>query len=144
MAINYPVIMKIQLRPVGMPWIKFGINDHYQTKQLTTLTDIEHNFDATDSVTFTLEHFDKGDTDIDTAVEIVSISFFGIEDPMFAWSGIYTPAYPALWYNQQDPKPLAELLGQTYLGWNGVYRLQFTVPVFTWIHQVQNLGWIYS
>lgn len=144
MSTEYPVRMKIRLRPIGTPWVRFGLDSHCQTKQLTTLTDIEYDFDATDSVTFTLEHFDKSDLDPDTAVEIVSISFFDIEDPKFAWAGVYRPDYPALWHEQQDPMPPAELPGQTYLGWNGVYSLQFTVPVFTWIHQVQNLGWIYS
>jgi len=35
-------------------------------------------------------------------------------------------------------------LKSNYLGWNGVWNLPFTTPVFTWIHKTQNLGWIYE
>jgi hypothetical protein len=36
------------------------------------------------------------------------------------------------------------LKNHTYLSWNGKWTLTFDVPVFTWIHRVQNLGWIYD
>ena len=144
MTTDYNVKLKLVLRPVGTPWVRFGVDDHKQIKQLTTLTTVEWDLDASDQVCLSVEHFDKSDTDPDTAVEIVSVGFFGIQDPKFAWAGIYRPNYPAPWYAEQTPKPPAELPGQTYLGWNGVYSLTFSVPVFTWIHKTLNLGWIYS
>ena len=144
MATKYQVKMKLRLTPIGNPWVKVGINDYYQIKQLVTSTDFEYEFDADDSVTLTVEHFDKSESDPDTAVEIASIDFFGISDPKFAWSGTYYPNYPKLWSSQQETMPARELAGQTYLGWNGVYSLKFDVPVFTWMHQIQNLGWIYQ
>ena len=81
---------------------------------------------------------------LDKAVIIKSVSLAGLESSRFVWQGIYTPDYPEPWYSQQDPAPPAELLGHTYLGWNGVWRLRFGSPIFTWIHQVENLGWIYD
>jgi hypothetical protein len=30
------------------------------------------------------------------------------------------------------------------MGWNGRWELNFRVPIFTWIHQLENLGWIYA
>ena len=144
MATEYNVKLKLVLRPVGTPWVRFGIDDHKQVKQLTTLTTVEWDFDATEQACLTVEHFDKSDSDSSTAVEIVSIGFFGIEDPQFAWSGVYCPDYPRPWYSEQEQKPAHELPGQTYLGWNGVYSLTFDVPVFTWIHKTLNLGWIYN
>jgi hypothetical protein len=86
-----------------------------------------------------VEHFDKADTDATTAVIIKDISFFDISDPKFVWSGVYHPNYPEHYVDKVTPLP-----GQGYLGWNGVYRLEFSVPVFTWMHQTMNLGWIYQ
>jgi hypothetical protein len=55
--------------------------------------------------------------------------------------------------NIQNPGPLNKDQGVVLkqqlaliLTWDGLVsgRLTFTVPVFTWIHQTQNLGWIYG
>ena len=108
-----------------------------------TAKEFDYDFNATGTVALTVEHFGKSDIDPTTAVEIVRIEFFGISDPKFVWAGTYYPEYPTMWYSEQSTKPADVLPNQTYLGWNGVYKLEFTVPVFTWIHQVQDLGWIY-
>ena len=83
---------------------------------------------------------------LDKAVVIEQISFFDIVDPKFVWSGKYTPVYPEPWASQQhkaghvlDPV----LTNIKVLGWNGEWKLEFDSPVFTWIHKLQNLGWIY-
>jgi hypothetical protein len=86
----------------------------------------------------------KPELDNSMSVSIDTVEFFGISDPKFAWKGVYTPIYPEPWYSEQLIKPEKELPGATYLGWNGAWRLNFTVPVFTWMHQVQGLGWIYQ
>lgn len=144
MATEYPVKIKLQLRPVGQPWVRVGLDDYLQEKQLETLTTFEWDVDATDRVCLTVELFDKSNDDPTTAVEVVGVEFFGISDPKFAWEGVYCPAYPEPWFSEQSPRPSAKLPGQTYLGWNGVYSLTFEVPVFTWIHKTLNLGWIYQ
>jgi len=144
MAIESPGNLKITLRPIGKPWVRIGLDDYKQERQLETLTDFEYDFDATDQVCLSVEHFNKDANDIETAVEIVDISFYGISDPKFVWEGVYCPAYPEPWFSEQNPQPAATLQGQTYLGWNGVYKLEFTVPVFTWIHNILNLGWVYN
>jgi hypothetical protein len=86
----------------------------------------------------------KPEFDQDMAVTIDQVEFFGIADPKFVWAGVYSPKYPEPWYSQQPVTPPAELSQQTYMGWNGMWRLDFTVPVFTWMHQTLNLGWIYQ
>jgi hypothetical protein len=144
MDTKYPVKLALQLRPVGEPWVRIGVDQQFQEQQLKTSTTFKWEFDARDQVCLTVEHFDKSDKDPTTAVEIVGIEFFGISDPKFAWAGTYYPDYPTEWYNQQTPVPTSALPGQTYLGWNGVYSLTFSVPVFTWIHKTLNLGWIYQ
>ena len=144
MVTKYPVELSVTLRPVGQPWVRIGYDNHTQVTQLKHTTTFDWQFDAKDQVCVSVQHFDKSDMDPTTAVEIVDVSFFGIQDPKFAWAGVYRPVYPVTWYNQQTVKPRSELPGQTYLGWNGCYSLTFDVPVFTWMHKVLNLGWIYS
>jgi hypothetical protein len=86
----------------------------------------------------------KPELDHDMAVVVDSVEFFGITDPKFVWAGVYTPKYPEPWYSQQQSKPPAQLSQHNYMGWNGCWRLDFTVPVFTWMHQTLNLGWVYQ
>ena len=133
------VKMRVTLEPVGQPWIIIEANGQGQLQQLVTTTDFSFDFRADDSGYLKVTHFDKADHDHDTAAIVKEISFFGISDPKFIWSGAYYPDYPAHYPNKISPLP-----GQGYLGWNGIYVLKFTVPVFTWMHQVQNLGWIYG
>ena len=89
-------------------------------------------------------NFDLGH---DEAVIINNITINDINDPKFILEGLYTPDYPLQWFQEQVQKgsvPQPVLKHQTYMGWNGQWRLNITVPIFTWIHQVQNLGWIYD
>lgn len=82
----------------------------------------------------------------DQAVVIEQVEFFGIRDDRFRWQGVYQPDYPEPWRTEQScmgielPKTLCP---HTYLGWNGVWRLEFSTPIFTWMHGVLDLGWIY-
>ena len=138
MATDYQVKMSLRLRPINQPRILITAGGKRVDQQLTSTQDFEFDFIACDHAVVNVYHVDKLDSDPDTAVEIVSVSFFGINDPQFAWAGVYTPAYPKHWSGP------AELPGQTYLGWNGVWQLKFSVPVFSWMHQKLNLGWLYQ
>lgn len=144
MDTEYAVKLKVRLKPVGQPWIRIAVADQHYQGQLCQSSAFDFEFSAQDSVTLTIEHYGKHINDADTAVEIVGIDFFGIQDPRFVWAGAYKPNYPQPWHSQQISPPPMEIKAATYLGWNGVYVLEFSVPVFTWIHQVQNLGWIYQ
>jgi hypothetical protein len=139
MATEHLVQMCVTLRPIGQPWIKISANGTTETQQLTTLKDFAFEFTANEHSSLVVEHYNKPAADSATAVEIVNVSFFGITDPKFAWAGVYFPNYP-----EHYPNKTSSLPGHGYLGWNGVWRLDFSVPVFTWIHQVQNLGWLYQ
>lgn len=55
----------------------------------------------------------------------------------------YTPVYPEPWLSEQASPPKKVLAGVDYLGWNGTWEIEFSIPVFTWIHQVEHLGWIH-
>lgn len=94
-----------------------------------------------------IEMYDKPDLDGDQGLEISDLRLGGIYDRSFVWQGVYCPRYPEPWASQQrelgiDLHP--ELRNTDYLGWNGIWRLAFTAPIFTWIHRIENLGWIYD
>lgn len=153
MIIDYPVKLKIRLKPIwhnNPPVINIGINDDIQQIILQDNQTFYYEFTANNTSTLTVELLNKTDSDtcpvkgLDKAVIIESISFFDITDNQFIWQGVYKPDYPELWYSEQANKPEPLLKNHTYLGWNGKWTLTFTVPVFTWIHKVQNLGWIYD
>jgi len=139
MAIN-PVEISLALRPVGRPWVRVSVNnDIYTEVQLAEDIDLDIKFSGQGSARLNVEHFNKQDNDPDTAVIINSIGFFGISDPRFVWAGVYRPNYPDHYENK-----IPELPGQGYLGWNGVYSLEFGIPVFTWMHQILDMGWLYD
>jgi hypothetical protein len=131
--------MCVTLEPVGRPWVIVEANEQGQLRQIVTNTDFSFDFRAGDVGCLKVTHFEKADHDHDTAVVVKNISFFGISDPRFIWAGTYFPQYPEHYADKTSPLP-----GQGYLGWNGVYRLEFSVPVFTWIHKIKNFGWIYG
>jgi hypothetical protein len=139
MATEYAVKMRVTLEPVGRPWIDIDVEGQGRIQQLTKTTDFDFEFRAQDKCCLKVKHFGKADDDATTAVIIKLISFFDIADPKFVWAGTYYPDYPK---HYTDKKPA--LPAQDYLGWNGIYQLEFSVPVFTWIHQTQSLGWIYG
>ena len=140
MVTEYCVEMVVTLEPVGQPWVSISVNNQEQTKQLKNIETFNFKFNSeAGNCKLIIDHFKKEDSDPVTAVIVKDVSFFGITDPKFAWAGVYVPNYPAHYKNKIPVLP-----GQTYMGWNGQYTLTFTVPVFTWIHQIQNLGWLYQ
>jgi hypothetical protein len=79
------------------------------------------------------------DQNLDMAIEIESVTVEGMTLDRFKWAGLFYPDYPA-WLTNQSPV----IKSATYLGWNGRWELPFTTPIFTWIHRLENLGWLYE
>lgn len=154
MATTYLNQIRITLEPVfheDPPEVRVGIDTYVEPATLSKTTTFDLDFDATEGdYELVVEFLNKRDSDTDTmrgldkAVKIKSIEIFGISDPKFIYAGVYRPEYPQPWYKQQRPKPKAELVGHDYLGWNGRWTMKFSVPIFTWVHKTQNLGWIYT
>lgn len=95
----------------------------------------------------TISYINKSTVDPDQAILIKSIDVNHIQDKKFIWAGSYRPTYPEPWateQSQQGQQLLPILTNIDCLGWEGVWVLDFTVPVFTWIHQVKNFGTIYD
>lgn len=79
----------------------------------------------------------------DMAVIVRSVTF---QDTSFnfAPNGQYRPEYPEPWYSEQQSlnKTLDPVISGTYLGWNGEWRLEFSIPIYQWMHKTLNLGWL--
>lgn len=145
MDTEYPVNVSVTLEPVGQPWIKIQVLEHTVTQCLTHSKKFVFDVLAPrGQCLIAVEHIDKQPDDPDTAVIVRSVEFFGICDPKFVWNGVYRPRYPEPWFSQQNPSPADSLPGANYLGWNGQWSLRFDVPVFSWMHQTLNLGWLYQ
>ena len=81
--------------------------------------------------------------DRDMAVVINSVFFQNIDHDFKIYSR-YRPEYPDLWRTQQLNlgAPCAAEIHSNYLGWNGVWSLDFQVPIYRWCHQKMGLGWV--
>jgi hypothetical protein len=149
----YPVELEICIRPVfylDPPEYCISVEDKTITGKLENITTFAFSIIADTKSFVSIQLLNKNNSDtivnqnLDKAIVIEWIRFFGIQDPKFVWQGRYRPVYPEPWYSQQVTPPSVELSNICYLGWNGTWRLDFDVPIFTWIHQVQNHGWIYD
>ena len=146
--------IRVTLQPVwhtDPPLISIGLNDDQnklflETEQEFVLVGDYPNGPLSINISF----LNKKDIDtipqqnLDKYVIIKSITINGIHDPKFTWSGRYRPEYPEPWYSEQNPSPPAVLHGHDRLSWNGHWTLDLSVPCFTWIHRVLDLGWIYN
>jgi hypothetical protein len=156
MTTNYPVQVEVRLRPIwhdNPPEINVGINNDIDRVILSNAQTFYYTANCATTSTVTVELLNKTNadtvpgTELDKAVIVESISFFGITDPRFVWLGVYEPCYPEPWATNQQKNGVVlkqHLTNHNYLGWNGKWTLTFDLPVFTWIHRVQNLGWIYD
>jgi hypothetical protein len=149
----YPVEIEICLSPVQhteAPQYRITAENSILHGHLLSTTTFNLSIEAEQKSKITVEFLNKKDTDtvpeqgLDKAIVIEWIKFFGISDPRFVWEGVYCPSYPELWYNQQSTPPPNRLKNTNYLGWNGTWTLDFDVPIFTWIHRIQNHGWLYT
>jgi hypothetical protein len=153
---TYPVKLAVTLQPIwhqDPPRVRIGIDDNLSEIVLTESITINFEFVATKECQLTVELLNKTNADcipaqnLDKAVVVESVDFFNIVDPRFAWAGIYEPMYPEPWAQEQHDQGVVlaqQLCPHTYLSWNGKWTLTFSVPVFTWIHKIQNLGWMYG
>ena len=144
---TYPVEMSVTMLPLNhrrpVP-VHIGINDDFVDVKLNDVTTKHFKFVSLDTCRLQVKLFDKQDQE---AVVIQQVSFFGITDPRFAWAGIYEPVYPEPWATEQRTAGIqlqSQLSSHTYLGWPGTWTLIFDVPVFSWMHKIQDLGWIYD
>lgn len=77
------------------------------------------------------------------AVVIDSVRFQHVRDDFKIFSS-YQPQYPRHWIreNQLQDRTLSPVIHSNYLGWPGRWWIDFETPVYAWIHQKLNLGWL--
>ena len=156
MDTRYHLQARLTLEPVmwqEAPLIKVGLDEKVVYDGfLDTIT--QYVFDDMLSMgdhRIWINFLNKKDSDTqsgkDKAVKVSELSFFSITSPRFVWQGTYEPIYPQGWIDQlkaQDLTPQPRLHHHDYLSWNGTWFLEFSMPIFTWIHNVEYLGWIYD
>jgi hypothetical protein len=106
---------------------------------------------SADKHKITIELLNKKDSDCydghDKAVVIDSISFFNVTSIYTLLNSTYAPQYSKAYLKSQlemNIIPDDVLHACNYLGWNGKWTTCFSVPIFAWLHRVENLGWVYS
>lgn len=143
-------IIDLQLQPrwwKTQPEITYGIDDHpINTVLVANHTTLRIAFPldpGEHKIWFTFNNKNYNESRLeqghDMAVEVDAVSFEGITVDRFKWAANYYPDYPADYPDKQKV-----IKSATYLGWNGLWELSFTTPIFAWIHQIENLGWFYS
>lgn len=144
---TYPVEMSVTMQPLHhdrpLP-IQIGINGDFVNVNLDKNTTRDFKIFCHDTCTLQIKLADKRDQE---SVVIQQVAFFGIADPRFAWAGVYEPEYPEPWATEQFNAGVIlqpQLSPHTYLSWPGTWTLTFEVPVFSWMHKIQDLGWIYD
>lgn len=146
---KYNTAFNIRLVPHGRvpPQIKYGLNGNTVSTALELSVPMTLSFNLDLDVgpqVLTIEMYNKTNDTPDTALEIESVTFEGMTLDRFKWSSRYYPTYPEPWASEQI-QPLPEYQSSaTYMGWNGRWELHFDTPIFTWIHKLENLGWIYD
>lgn len=157
MDTKYAVRIKVLVEPVWFnrhPTIEIGVNGQFQTETIVSETWFEFNLSLPKSICrLEVKYLDKQlhDTNLqtgkDTAIIIKKIIINDIQSDKFVWQGIYRPDYPAHYIKQQKELGVElaqEITNSTYMGWNGVWTLDIGIPAYTWIHNIENLGWIYE
>jgi len=142
--LQYNLALSVEVQPVWYrepPEIRVGLADqehfHGHLEQPKTFS-IGASMPR-GTVRFWLEFLNKkhDDTDLerglDKAVKIMSICLNQISSPRFVWQGMYVPDHTK-----------QHLMYHDYLGWNGIWFLDLDLPVFSWIHRVENLGITYE
>jgi hypothetical protein len=145
----YRIVLDLELDSTGTPDTVVSIDGvEIYCGTVDNTTHIHHDQElAPGKHTLTIDHCNKLSSDPSTELIIQSIRFNGIASPQFVWQGIYTPDYPEPWATEQIElnRTLAlDLPFTNHMGWNGRWTLTFTAPIFTWIHQVEDLGWIHQ
>jgi len=143
----YSTEFKIGIVPHGVPCINYGLDGVTATTGLRLVEPCELSFSldlAAGPHELFIDFYNKPNNDPVMAVEIAWVEFEGMRLDRFKWSSTYTPVYPEPWSSEQTEVLPSVHNSTTYLGWNGRWCLHFATPIFTWIHQLEHLGWIYT
>lgn len=145
---KYNTNFSILLKPHGItsPVITYKLNDLLiNTLVLDKESRLHFSLDLNQGNNkFEIIFTNKTNETPDMAVEILEVGIEDIVVDRFKWASRYYPSYPEPWASRQTTALPESHPSATYMGWNGRWELNFEVPIFTWIHRLENLGWIYG
>lgn len=147
MVTKFNTEIELYIRGEGRPIITYGINNSKPTTATIVDKDVTLKFNVdldigTNEIFVDFNNKTNDTPDMAVIIEAVTVEGFCLD--RFKWAGIYTPIYPEPWASQQVGPLPPTIPSATYMGWNGRWSMTFTVPIFTWIHQLEHLGWIYE
>lgn len=140
----YKTNIEFVLEPVGNPDVIIIAGQQIINKIVDETKTFSFELDVPAiTIPLRVKLINKSDNDPTTAIIIKELRINGISNPKFVWAGTYYPDYPKEWAQQQQNLDLA-ITNTNYLGWNGTWELDITIPAFTWMHQTLGLGWIFG
>ena len=150
---KYQTEIEVDIVPTyhsSVPEIVWGIDHAVDRTQLSQPTTLKFNQLLTAGPhSVIIDFVNKQDADcvphlgLDKYITIGDIRINSIHLPRFNWLATYEPVFPEPWLSQQNPRPNPVQAGETHLGWNGRWQLKFNASVFSWIHQIENMGWVW-
>jgi hypothetical protein len=127
---THNVRVSILLEPVGNPDVVVSCGQQQQELIINEPTRVDFVYSQEQGPSrLTVKHRNRQDNT--TAVIVKSVKLNDIDHIQNTYQGIY---YPIGMEPRRD----------TYIAWEGSWILDFTVPVYTWMHITQGLGWIYN
>lgn len=141
------VKIKIELKPLivkTIPNVKIMIDGHTHF-DLFLSKPSTHRINASLErgkhklrIIFTNKNYREISRDKDMAIKVAHVGFQNLEDN-FHSSSFYRPIYPM---DIDTDAKQSEIIHSDYLGWNGEYFINFETPIYHWIHEKLNLGWL--
>lgn len=129
---TFIVRIAILLEPVGTPDVVIRCGSKKVEIKLSTSKWFYFEYTKEEGPDqLTVEHRNRLPSDGVTAVVVKAITLNDITHMQNTYQGIFYPV-------DKEPKRT------DYVDFNGIWILEFTIPVFTWMHQTQGLGWIYD
>jgi len=112
--------------------------------------DLDWTLPVQDMNRFAIRLCNKEDSDTqdnkDMAIKILQIRIEGFTFDSFQHIAEYRPEYSQGYHEYAIANNLTvdPVIKSNYLGFNGTWSIDFEWPTFTWIHQIENLGWIHG
>lgn len=88
-------------------------------------------------IDFNNKQYSEWSESSDMAIEISKVTFQNLTDD-FKHLSLYIPDYPSA----EEKLKWDPIIHSNYLGWNGRWFIEFNTPIYRWLHQQLNLGWL--
>jgi hypothetical protein len=143
-SVRVTLALELKIAQV-MPQIRIGIDDHvFDAVPCTGSVVLERDLvPGPHRVWIEIGDQDLFAQDPDMALIVRSVRFQHLPDE-FTVHSCYAPHYPEHWIQQnlQQGRQLPAQIHSNYLGWPGLWWVDFHTPIYAWLHQKLDLGWL--